>query len=218
MTGLIDKEQIKQLLSPLYPAFKLGMLGFIIPGAISLILGVLILFSADLSGIEAGIMLLSTGGIALICLVGTLFQLLRRYNKVNNVNLVVTYGDSFFPVYLAYVLPEQNINLQRFLSNFFSPRELAQNLSRYSPVSFDSLGPVTFITFKKKGNVFIEKLGKVKKVFGWQSGNQIEIEYTPEDMRRMESLLKHELSHVMLRAASPTMTVDQQHEYIKEVE
>jgi uncharacterized protein (DUF58 family) len=174
MTGLIDKEQIKQLLSPLYPAFKLGMLGFIIPGAISLILGVLILFSADLSGIEAGIMLLSTGGIALICLVGTLFQLLRRYNKVNNVNLVVTYGDSFFPVYLAYVLPEQNINLQRFLSNFFSPRELAQN--------------------------------------------QIEIEYTPEDMRRMESLLKHELSHVMLRAASPTMTVDQQHEYIKEVE
>lgn len=218
-----------------YPIWKWSFLGWILPGALCLVLAIQIIWEAPENPAIATILaLVSTTGIAAICFIGFGIQMLSRMKISRYVVAFCNYGNKHKPKPVAFRV-HPNIKPKRKGSSLECPRcraevfvrgltepgylipdmEQAYRKDGWS-VSGDSWLPITFVTLKKPGTVFATFQGAKRRCRGVQKGHWCEVEYDG-GLEYPLALIKHELSHVVLSKTFPMWSVGKQHRVMKDV-
>ena len=217
-------RRIGMNIKDVYPIWKWSMLSWVIVGLVPLALLVATIYSAadnDPKGVAIAIISCLT--LAGICTTALVFQILARVSlrkKVAGFNVYRRWGKktkTSAPV--AFLLDGvDDREASQFISRLVESDALISDIEKkllYSTWRFVVSGkawtPVTFVAFKKPGQVTRRLLsGVVQRCRGIQRGQWCEVEWD-RDVLVTLSVVRHELAHVAISMTAPGMNESKQH-------
>jgi hypothetical protein len=218
-----------------YSVWKWSFLGWALPGVVCVVLAVAILTGVSNNPVLGTVLgLVASVGIATICFVGFGVQVAARAAVVRHVVFFCNYGTEDKPKPIAFRI-DPKIKPDWYGSSYKDPYIQAHNFLRgiasfsrfvydietaykdeYFGTDSNALVPITFITLKSPGTLFATFMGTKRRCRGVQVGHWCEVEWDGDAETTM-SLIKHELSHVLLSTTFPMYSVGKQHRIMRDV-
>jgi hypothetical protein len=200
------------------------MLGFAIPGLIVLFFVFLVSALADRNApMEMVIGVVSGLGVFAICFSGIFVQMVERFNVRDAVDAFVDYGRHGISKPIAYrsnFSALKGFQWMKLLlklqgagsSSNFLVEEIELRL-KGAGIYLNVYGwqPITFVTFRDKGEVLWKWRGIQRRCRGIAKGHWCEVEWHG-DVEQALSLVRHELAHVILMETYPNWCEAEQHD------